>query len=80
MPKEEEDKGKAALTGLFNGVMNGDAPTIVENIVNDIDEIVKITRFGGWQATTSGVKEVKKQLCAILWMRYKLKNQALFDN
>ena len=78
-PEEEEDKGKAALTELFNGVKNGDTPIIVENIVGDIDEIVKITRFDGWQATTAGVKEVKKQLRAILWMRYKLKDQALFD-
>jgi len=79
VPEEEEDKGKAALTELFNGIKNGDTPIIVENIVNDIDEIVKITRFDGWQATTAGVKEVKKQLRAILWMRYKLKDQALFD-
>ena len=79
MPEEEEDKGKAALTELFNGIKNGDTPIIVENIVNDIDEIVKTTRFDGWQATTAGVKEVKKQLRAILWMRYKLKDQALFD-
>ena len=79
VPEEEEDKGKAALTELFNGVKNGDTPIIVENIVGDIDEIVKITRFDGWQATTAGVKEVKKQLRAILWMRYKLKDQALFD-
>ena len=79
VPEEEEDKGKAALTELFNGVKNGDTPIIVENIVSDIDEIVKITRFDGWQATTAGVKEVKKQLRAILWMRYKLKDQTLFD-
>lgn len=79
VPEEEEDRGKAALTELFNGIKNSDTPIIVENIVNDIDEIVKITRFDGWQATTAGVKEVKKQLRAILWMRYKLKDQALFD-
>ena len=72
-PRKKEDKGKAALTELFNGIKNGDTPIIVENIVNGVDEIVKITRFDGWQATTTGVKEVKKQLRAILWMRYKLK-------
>lgn len=79
VPEEEEDKGKAALTELFNGVKNRERPIIVQNVVNDIDEIVKVTRFEGWQATTAGVKEIKKQLRTILWMRYKLKDQDLFD-
>lgn len=79
VPEEEEDKGKAALTELFNGVKNRETPIIVQNVVNDIDEIVKVTRFEGWQATTAGVKEIKKQLRTILWMRYKLKDQDLFD-
>ena len=79
VPEEEEDKGKAALTELFNGVKNGATPVIVHNIVNDIDEIVRVTRFDGWQATTTGVKEIRKQLRTILWMRYKLRDQILFD-
>ena len=36
-------------------------------------------RFDGWQNTTAGAKEVKKELRKILWMRYKLKDQVLFD-
>ena len=79
VPEQEEDKGKAALTELFNGVRNSSTPIIVENVVNDIDSIVKGTRFDGWQATNTGVKEVKKQLRLILWMRYKLKDQSLYD-
>lgn len=79
VPEEEEDKGKAALTELFNGVKNASTPLIVENVVDDIDEIVRIARFDGWQATVAGVKEVKKQLRTLLWMKYKLKDQALFD-
>lgn len=58
---------------------NRETPIIVQNVVNDIDEIVKATRFEGWQATTAGVKEIKKRLRTILWMRYKLKDQDLFD-
>lgn len=79
VPEEEEDKGKAALTELFEGVRNENTPIIVENVVNDIDKIVKAVRFDGWQKTTAGVREVKGQLRALLWIRYKLKDQALFD-
>lgn len=79
VPEEEENKGKAALTELFNGIRNEKTPIIVENVVNDIDEIVRVTRFDGWQATNAGIKEVKKQLRLLLWTKYKLKDQELFD-
>src|SRR5690606_22543707 len=62
VPEEEIDKGKAALTELFNGVKNRNTPIIVERIVNDIDDIVKIVRFPDWQSTTTGKQEVKKAL------------------
>ena len=42
--EEEVDKGKAALTELFNGVKNTNTPVIVKRIVADIDDIVKIVR------------------------------------
>lgn len=79
VPEEEIDRGKAALTELFNGVRNEKTPIIVERIVNDIDGIVKIVRFDGWQNTTEGQKEVKKALRSIIWIKYKLKNQEVFD-
>ena len=58
-PEEEIDRGKAALTELFNGLRNDKTPVIVERIVSDIDDIVKIVRFDGWQKTTTGKNEVK---------------------
>lgn len=79
VPEEEIDKGKAALTELFNGVRNEKTPIIVERIVNDIDGIVKIVRFDGWQNTTEGQKEVKKALRSIVWIKYKIKDQDVFD-
>lgn len=79
VPEEEEDKGKAALTELFNGVKNESTPLIVENVVNDIDDIVRVTRFDGWQATTAGKKEVRSQIRRLLWTRYKLKDNELFE-
>ena len=79
VPEEEVDKGKAALTELFNGVKNSSTPVIVERIVSDIDGIVKLVRFDGWQSTTSGKQEVKKALRSIVWVKYKIKDKELFD-
>ena len=79
VPEEEVDKGKAALTELFNGVKNSSTPIIVERIVTDIDDIVKIVRFDGWQNTTGGRQEVKKALRSIVWVKYKIKDKEVFD-
>lgn len=79
VPKEEIDKGKAALTELFNGVKNTQTPVIVERIVNDIDDIVKIVRFPDWQDTTAGTQEIKKALRSIIWIKYKIKDKDVFD-
>jgi type I restriction enzyme R subunit len=53
-PVEERDLGKAALTDLFQEVRNGTTPIIVERVVDDIDEIVRVVRFDGWQSTNAG--------------------------
>lgn len=79
VPEEEIDKGKAALTELFNGVKNRNTPVIVERIVNDIDDIVKLVRFDGWQNTTAGKKEVKKVLRSIIRQKYSIKDQDIFE-
>lgn len=79
VPEEEIDKGKAALTELFNGLRNDKTPVIVERIVNDIDDIVKIVRFDGWQKTTTGKNEVKKALRSVVWIKYKIKDKEVFD-
>ena len=79
VPEDEVDKGKAALTELFNGVRNESTPVIVERIVTDIDDIVKIVRFDGWQNTTGGRQEVKKALRSVVWVKYKIKDKEVFD-
>ena len=79
VPEEEVDKGIAALTELFNGIKNKDTPVIVERIVADIDSIVKIVRFDGWQNTTAGKQEVKKALRSVVWIKYKIKDKEVFD-
>ena len=78
-PKEEQDLAKAALTELFEEVKNENTPIIVERIVNEIDEIVRVVRFDGWQNTSGGEREVKKALRKVL-LNYKLHgDQELFD-
>lgn len=78
-PQEEQEKAIEALTELFNGVKNKETPIIVERIVADIDEIVKIVRFPGWQSTTAGKQEVTRALRRIIWLKYKIKDNELFE-
>jgi type I restriction enzyme, R subunit len=71
-PVEEEiDRGKAALTELFEQAKNRDTPIMVQRVVDDIDEIVRAVRFDGWQSTHAGEREVKIALRRTLF-RYKL--------
>jgi type I restriction enzyme R subunit len=51
----------------------------VGRVVDDIDEIVRVVRFDGWQSTHAGEREVKKELRKTLF-KYKLhQGQDLFD-
>ena len=78
-PIEQEDRGKAALTELFEEVRNSDTPVMVERIVGDIDEIVRQVRFAGWQDTHAGEREVRKALRKTLF-KYRLHQDVdLFD-
>ena len=78
-PIAEEDRGKAALTELFEEVKIDKTPIMVERVVNDIDEIVRYVRFDGWQNTHAGEREVKLALRKTLF-KYKLhQDQELFD-
>ncbi len=79
-PVEDEiDRGKAALTELFEEAKNGETPVMVKRIVDDIDEIVRQVRFDGWQTTHAGEREVKIALRKTLF-KYKLhQDTELFD-
>ena len=76
---EEDDKGKAALTELFNSVKNANTPVIVERIINNIDDVVKIVRFEGWQNTTTEKQEVRKALQSVVCVKYTIKDKEVFD-
>ena len=48
-------------------------------MANDIDEIVRVVRFDGWQNTHAGEREVKKALRKPL-LKYRLhQDQELFE-
>jgi len=78
-PADEQDRAKAALTELFSEVKTGETPVVVERIVADIDEIVRLVRFPGWQNTKAGEREVQKALRKVIYVKYKIKDQDLFD-
>ena len=74
-----EEKGKAALTRLFESTRATSTPVIVERLVNDIDGIVKFVRFPGWKDTTEGRKLIKKSLREVVMVKYKIKDKEVFD-
>ena len=79
LTQQEQKSAKEALTDLFLELKTDKTPAVVERIVSDIDEIVKIVRFDGWQTTTSGEREVQRSLRKTL-LKYKLhKDQDLFE-
>lgn len=78
-PVDEQASAKAALTELFSEVKGKDTPVVVERIVNDIDEIVRLVRFPGWQNTKAGEREVQKALRKVIYVKYQIKDQDLFD-
>jgi type I restriction enzyme R subunit len=78
-PVEEVDRGKAALTELFQQVKNASTPVMVERVVADIDSIVRLVRFPDWQQTSAGEREVKGALRKTL-LKYQLhQDKELFD-
>ncbi len=75
----QEKTPQAALTELFLELKTDQTPAVVERIVADIDSIVRIVRFPGWQKTIAGEREVQKSLRKAL-LKYKLhKDQVLFE-
>jgi type I restriction enzyme R subunit len=76
VPREE--RGKAALTELFESVRNDETPVMVERVVADIDEVVRAVRFDGWQSTAAGDREVQQVLRRTLYVKYKLRDPDVF--
>lgn len=76
---DEKDMAISALTELFSKVKTDQTPVMVERIVQDIDDIVRHVRFPGWQNNIKGEREVQKALRKVIYIKYKIKDQDLFD-
>ncbi len=76
---QEQKTAKSVLTELFLEMKTDKTPAIVERIVNDIDDIVKMVRYDGWKDTGTGRKIVRKALLETL-LKYRLhKEQDLIE-
>ncbi|MGI8751819.1 MAG: type I restriction endonuclease subunit R [Acidimicrobiales bacterium] len=65
------DPDRGALTQILEEYAPPDTPVIIENVVEQIDGIVRPVRGTGWQTSQPGDREVRRQL------RLVLKNNAL---
>ncbi len=80
-PQDKRQQARDALTELFQSVRTPETPIVVENVVNDIDsQVVDIVRrFNNAFKTVSGQNEVRKMLRTILWLKYKIKDNEVFE-
>lgn len=77
IPREE--KGRAALTELFEALKGDETPIIVSNVVDRIDDVVRAVRFDGWQSTIAGDQEVRKALRQTLYVQFKIRDNDVFE-
>ncbi len=74
------DPNIGALTQIVNEYKPDDTPVIVDEVVRDIDSIVKEVRFTGWNQNQEGDKTVRKEIRLVM-ARYGLPvTGPLFDS
>ena len=80
-PQDKRQQARAALTELFESIKTPKTPIVVENVVNDIDNNVVdiVRRFSNAFKTVTGQNEVRKMLRTILWLKYKIKDNEVFE-
>jgi hypothetical protein len=80
-PQDKRAQARAALTDLFQSIKTDETPIIVEQVVNDIDtEVVNIVRqFNDAFQTVTAQREIKKKLRSILWVKYQIKDNDVFE-
>ncbi|MFE9958132.1 type I restriction endonuclease subunit R [Micromonospora sp. NPDC005299] len=77
VPREE--RGRAALTELFESLKGDETPIIVENVVNEVDQVVRAVRFEGWQNTRDGDRLVQQSLRKTLYIKFKIHDNDVFE-
>lgn len=80
-PQDKRAQARAALTELFQSIRTDETPVVVENVVNDIDnEVVNIVRqFNDAFKSITAQREIKKKLRSILWIKYSIKDNDVFE-
>jgi len=80
-PQDKRQQARDALTELFESIKTPETPIVVENVVNDIDKNVVdiVRRFSNAFKTVTGQNEVRKMLRTILWLKYKIKDNEVFE-
>ncbi|MFH8441449.1 type I restriction endonuclease subunit R [Streptomyces sp. NPDC018026] len=76
VPREE--RGKAALTELFESLKGEETPIIAEKVVDEVDSVVRAVRFDGWQDTSEGDRLVQQALRKVLYIKFKIRDQDVF--
>lgn len=73
------EDNKQALTKLFLETRPETTPKLIGDVVEQIDKIVKATRFEGWQNSNSGPREIQKALMLTLAQFGLSKDKSLFE-
>lgn len=74
-----EEDNVQALTKLFMETRPDSTPKVIHDVVEQIDKIVKATRFDGWQNSNSGPREIQKALLVTLAQFGLGKDKELFE-
>ncbi|MEH8261834.1 HsdR family type I site-specific deoxyribonuclease [Aeromonas veronii] len=74
-----EEDNKQALTKLFLETRPETTPKLIGDVVEQIDKIVNVTRFDGWQNSNSGPREIQKALFLTLAQFGLNKDKELFQ-
>ena len=74
-----EEDNVQALTKLFMETRPNSTPQVIQDVVEQIDKIVKAKRFDGWQNSNSGPREIQKALLVTLAQFGLGKDKELFN-
>ena len=73
------DPDKGALTQILNEYAPPNVPVVIENVVEQIDALVRPIRGSGWQTSQPGDREVRRQLRLVLRNNGLPPQGAVFD-
>ena len=70
------------VEGSFENRQNG-RPQLLALLIRHVQAVdvlqQRLVRFPGWQSTKAGEREVQKALRKVIYVKYQVKDQDLFD-